>query len=414
MTFRLRRSEAKPSLHALIQDRHSVAELAASLAERSVIALDTEFVWEKTYYPQLGLIQIADRDSAWLVDPLALDKAALAPLLDILTDPEILKVAHSPEQDQICLYHGYGLVAEPLFDTAVGAALCGLGDQIGLSALLKKTLDIPLPKTHTRANWLQRPLPQALAAYALADVDHLVAAGEFLLAELDSRQRRKWALEVSATWSDRRRYEIDYDALAEKLVIGNGLSPRRHAVLRRVVRWREERARSSDVPRKWIADNQALSRIASAAPRKAEDLSHFRGLKVKPESHAARELLDAVGEALALPDEELVKPPARSEPRPNEGPALSALRCFIHLLASEQGVAARLLADNAAMVKLLRGKFRSVEDLRRSALLPSALVDHAGEDIIAVLNGRLGLRLDRGRVRRCVWRQDEPSDRGRA
>ena len=387
----------------LIQDEHRLADVAERLADHSIIAFDTEFVREKTYFPQLGLIQIAVRDEVWLVDPLTLDARALRPLLDVLQNPEILKVVHSAEQDQICLYHGYGMVAEPLFDTSIGAALCGLGDQIGLSNLLKKVLDIQLPKTHTRADWLRRPLPEAMAVYALADVEHLVETAERLLAKLDARERRDWALEVSAMWSDRKRYDPGPDVLAEKLAGGNGVSPRRYAVLRRVVRWREDRARSSNIPRKWIADDQVLTKLAGAAPRNPEELSHFRGLKVKPDSHAGRELLDAIGEALAIPDEQLVKPPVHPEARPHEGPALSVLRCFINLLAHEQGVAARFLADGETLIKLLRGKFRDPEELKQSKLLPAAVVDHVGEELVAVLNGGLGLRLERGRVERCAW-----------
>ena len=399
---------AEPNPHPrLIADKQRLADLASRLSERSTIALDTEFVREKTYFPQLGLIQIADRDEAWLVDPLALDARAIDPLLDVLRNPKILKVVHSAEQDQICLFHGYGMVAEPVFDTSIGAALCGLGDQIGLANLLKKILDIQLPKTHTRADWLRRPLPEAMVVYALADVEHLVETAEQLLAKLDARDRREWALEVSSMWSDRKRYDPDPDTLAEKLAGSSGFSPRRYAVLRRVIRWRENRARSSDIPRKWIADDQVLTKLAAAAPRKSEELSHFRGLKVKPDSHAGHELLDAIGEALAIPDEQLVKPPVRPEPRPHEGPALSVLRCFINLLAHEQGVAARFLADGETLVKLLRGKFRDSEDLKQSKLLPAAVVDHVGEEFLAVLNGGLGLRLERGRVERCAWENNE-------
>ena len=176
--------------HKLIQDKDQLAELVVHLSSCSIIALDTEFVREKTYLPQLGLIQIADRDDAWIVDPLALDGEAMTPLLEIFINPNILKVVHSAEQDQICLYHGYGIVASPLFDTAIGAALCGFGDQIGLSNLLKKTLNVDLPKSHTRANWLLRPLPKTMMTYALSDVDHLVEAAEVLMLQLDSRERR--------------------------------------------------------------------------------------------------------------------------------------------------------------------------------------------------------------------------------
>ena len=137
----------------LIQKRFDVNELAARLSNCSTIAFDTEFIREKTYFPQLSLIQVADCDDAWLIDPVALDSKDLKPLLEVFAIPNVLKVVHSAEQDQICLYQTYGMVAEPLFDTAIGAALVGLGDQIGLANLIKKTLHIQLPKAHTRSDW---------------------------------------------------------------------------------------------------------------------------------------------------------------------------------------------------------------------------------------------------------------------
>lgn len=392
----------------LIRDKLCLAKLAERLSNRSIVAFDTEFIREKTYFPQLGLIQVADQDDAWLVDPLVLDKKALTPLLEVFADSKILKVAHSAEQDQVCLYHSYGTVAEPLFDTAIGAALSGFGDQISLANLVKKTLGARLPKTHTRADWLRRPLPEVMAAYALADVAHLVEVAELLLAKLDSRGRRCWALEVSALWSDQKRYEMEPHTLAEKLVRGSSLPSRRYAILLHLIRWRENHARSRNIPRKWVADDQMLSKLSSATPKKVEELSHFRGLKVKPDSHAASELLEAIEHALAIPDEELIKPPRRLEPQLHEGPALNVLRCFVNLLAYEQGVAARFLANGDTLLKLLRGRFQHAEELKNSALLPAAVVDHVGDELVAILNGQLGLRLEQGQVQRCTWTKYKP------
>ncbi|MBG99829.1 MAG: hypothetical protein CMN58_05735 [Solibacterales bacterium] len=391
--------------HKLIQDKDHLAELAVHLSSCSTIALDTEFVREKTYLPQLGLIQIADRDDAWIVDPLALDVEAMAPLLEIFVNPNILKVIHSAEQDQICLYHGYGIVANPLFDTAIGAALCGFGDQVGLSNLLKKTLDVDLPKSHTRANWVLRPLPKTMMAYALSDVDHLVEAAEVLMLKLDSRERRQWAFELSARWVDLDRYASEVLTISERLVGKHTFTPRSYAVLCHLVQWREDCARAKNIPRKWIADDQVLAKLASVAPRKEEELTHFRGLKVKSDSHTAVELLTAVQRALDIPEEELVKPPIRLEPRPHEGPAMSVLRCFINLLAHEQGVAPRFLADGDTLLKLLRSEFSHVEELKQAALLPVAVVDQIGKDLVGVLNGQIGLRLEQGQAQRCTCEQ---------
>ncbi len=392
----------------LIQDKDHLAELVVHLSSCSIIALDTEFVREKTYLPQLGLIQIANRDDAWIVDPLALDVEAMTPLLEIFTNPNILKVMHSAEQDQICLYHGYGIVANPLFDTAIGAALCGFGDQIGLSSLLKKTLDVNLPKSHTRANWLLRPLPETMVTYALSDVDRLVEVAEILMLELDSRERRQWALELSALWVNLDRYASDPRISAERLVGKNTFTPRSYTVLCHLIQWREDCARAKNIPKKWIADDQVLVKLASVAPRKAEELAHFRGLKVKSDSHAASGLLTAVQLALDTPDEKLVELPTRLEPSPHEGPAMSVLRCFINLFAHEQDVAPRFLADGDTLLKLLRSEFSHVGELKQAALLPVAVVDQIGKDLVGVLNGQIGLRLKQGRGQRCTCENHKP------
>ena len=171
-----------------VGDPAQLREVAGRLANQPIVAFDTEFLREKTYYPKLGLIQVADRERSWLIDPLLLSAEELQPLLRVFTDPAIIKVAHSSEQDQSCLYYDYGIVASPLFDTSIAAALTGLGDQVGLAALLQKLLGVQLQKVHTRTDWLRRPLPEAMASYALLDVEHLVEAAEILMADLDSRK----------------------------------------------------------------------------------------------------------------------------------------------------------------------------------------------------------------------------------
>ena len=386
-----------------IQDAVQLSEVACQLAKQPIVAFDTEFLREKTYYPKLGLIQVADRERSWLVDPLSLSTEDLQPLLRVFTDPAIIKVAHSSEQDQSCLYYDYGIVASPVFDTSIAAALAGYGDQVGLAALLDKLLGVQLPKAHTRTDWLRRPLPEAMARYALLDVEHLVEAAELLMADLDSRNRRDWAMELSAQFADPDRYEPNPDAIAERLASNGGLKPQQYAVLRSLTRWREGQACKSNIPRKWLADDQVLVKLALASPSNLEELSHFRGLRIKADGRIAGEMLNAIAEGRKTPEEELVRPPKRLYKVTDEGPALSVLKCFLALVAQEQEVAPRFLIDADTMTRLLRKRkrFKSVDELRRSKLLSEGVIDLIGEEMVAVLNGRLALRLSNGRVERC-------------
>jgi hypothetical protein len=179
--------EKPPRQEGLIQDAAEVAALAERLSKQPLVAFDTEFIRERIFFPQLGLLQVADREQSWLLDPLALSRQELKPLLEIFSDQKILKIGHAVEQDQECLHSAYGMVASPVLDTAIAAALTGRGDQIGLAALVRKVLGVRLPKGHTRTDWLKRPLPAVMSKYALADVEHLVEVAEILLQDLDQR-----------------------------------------------------------------------------------------------------------------------------------------------------------------------------------------------------------------------------------
>ena len=409
-----RRSDQKPAREseasggsALIATHEEVAKVAERLATQPVIAFDTEFLRERTFYPQLGLIQIADREDSWLLDPLELSQSALQPLLDVFTDPNVLKVGHALEQDQECLYRSYGTLASPILDTSIAAALTGRGDQIGLSALLEKLLGIRLKKTHTRTDWLKRPLPEAMAEYARLDVDRLVEASDILLKDLERRGRREWALAVSGELAEASRYEPNPDALAQKLASNRRMDRTEYAVLRELVRWRENSVRSRDLPRKWLAEDQLLVKLAAAHPTRVEDLAHFRGLGAKMIEHGAKGLLGAIQRGLDTPVSEVPRPPERNEAAQDEQPALSVLRCFTTMLAREHDVAMRFVVDPDALLALLRGRFETIGDLRAANILGRGAVEMFGDEMIEILNGRRALRLESGRLFRYT-----PNGRG--
>ena len=391
--------ERQTNAQSLVSTRAEVAKLADRLARCPIIALDTEFLREKTFYPKLGLIQVADREHAWLLDPLALSKKDIGPLLKVWSDPNVLKVMHSAEQDQECLYHDYGMVATPLLDTSIAAALAGHGDQIGLGPLLSKLLGVKVPKHYTRADWLKRPLAKVLAEYALEDVRFLVEAAETLLAELENRERKNWAMKLSAQWADPARFEPNPDEAARKLATGRGMGAETYSVLRELVRWREERVRSADLPRRWVAEDGVLLKLASARPTKVDELAHFRGLGKNTRQSEA--ILEAIKRGMAVPAEERPKPPPRRESaEADEAPSVSVLKCFLNVMARGREVPARYLVDPDDVVKLLRGRFQNVKQLRDSGLLKIGAEDPVAEELLKVLQGRRALRLVKGRVER--------------
>lgn len=406
-----RKVKADPAQTALITDAAGVSAVAKALSGQKIIAFDTEFLRERTFYPQLGLLQIADRKRTWLIDPLAVSAEDMQPLLEVLTDPGTLKSAHSAEQDQECLYRDYGILATPLIDTSIAAALTGRGDQIGLAPLLSKMLGVHLPKSHTRANWLQRPLKQEMLDYAAEDVVHLVELTEKLLADLEKRGRKNWALRLSAELADRSRFEPDGRSIAQKLGGGGHIKPREYEVLKQLCQWREERIRKSNIPRRWLAEDRALVQLARTQPRKPEDLEAFHGAGLKVKGNGAESILRVVERALAVPEDQLEEPPRKLEPSPRESAALTVLKCFLNFLAQENEIPLRYLVDNDTTLLLLRGKFDSTKDLEESGLLSPGALEVFGEELLALLNGRRALKIQDGRPHR--FDPGEPSNPGR-
>ena len=217
------RAGASASNERLIQNAKELAKVAESLAKQPVIAFDTEFLRERTFFPQLGLIQVADREQAWLIDPLKLTKRDSNPFWTCSPIARSSKWRTPSSRTRSASTMATASCAEPVLDTAVAAALSGYGDQVGLSTLLRKLLSIRLAKGHTRTDWLKRPLPASMAAYALADVDHLVEAAEALLAELDARGRREWAMKLSEELSNPGRYNPDPEEMARQMALSRRL-----------------------------------------------------------------------------------------------------------------------------------------------------------------------------------------------
>ena len=282
------------------------AELARRLASRNGrVGLDTEFIRERTYWPQLALVQVAIGDDILLADMCVPGMAAaLAPLL---RDASTLKVMHSASEDLVALQHACGCVPRPLFDTQVAAALCGIGAGMGYQRLVAELLDVAVDKGETRSDWLRRPLSPQQLDYAADDVRHLFALHDRLDARLEALGRGGWLREDCARLAD-----------------GPGEDPWPHLSLRaaqfldadaqrrllRLLRWRETQARESDRPRNWILDGELAALLARNPPADAAALKAL--LESRPKSPVR--LAPAIWTALSTPlEDEAAMPLARDD-----------------------------------------------------------------------------------------------------
>ncbi len=376
-----------------IDSPEQLNSLARRLEGQRLIAFDTEFLWERTYSPNLGLIQVADPEDSWIIDPLRLSPRELKPLLDVFVSPDTLKVAHAVDQDQICLHRTYGVIAEPVLDTAAAAALLGMGEQIGLSTLLYKLLRVDIEKGYSRTNWLKRPLPAAMLQYAVEDVSHLPRAADILSERLGDLGRTDWALELSARGGEFAVAHFNPDAVARKIVDGRRLDVTTFGVVRELIAWREREAERADIPRKWVAEDKVLVKLASARPSTVEQLADFRGLGGIKSQRGAERVIHAIQKGLASKPDDYQVAGRKPQPTQTESAALVVLRCFLNTLAASHDLPVRMLVDNDSMLDLLRGKFEDAESLEASGLIEPRAVELIGEDLIAILNGRRGLRI---------------------
>lgn len=399
----------------LITTAKDIQALAKKLSKAKEIAFDTEFIRESTFYPKLEILQIATEEEAWLIDMQAFQEKGktrsdpkiqtnlkdLKPLMDVLVDPNILKVVHAAHGDQECLLSAMGIVAAPIFDTAVGASLCGLGDHIGLGNLLKSLLDIEHPKGYARTNWSKRPLPKPVLEYAILDVKHLIQVAHSLFDRLDQAQRRDWALDLSSKFCDKNLYEVPPEDITKRLAQSGKFNVKDYGVLLGLVRWREERVRELNVPRRWLADDGVLIDLAKIKPTTAEQLQGFRGLsKGEVKSPHAERILNAIQAGMSgeIETPSDIKRKNVLQPTSNENRAMDLLRVCLTLLSEEYQIASKHIVQPNHILPLLRLKPKTLDDLQSSGLVSSQLGEKGMKALYSFLKGEQGLVLNGGSV----------------
>ncbi len=326
------------------------------------IGLDTEFVRERTYWPQLALVQMAVDDRILLLDPLTPGMAdVLAPLL---TDTGVLKIMHSASEDLVAFLHACGAVPRPLFDTQIAAALTGTGAGLGYQKLVQEVTGTVLPKGETRSDWLRRPLSEAQLAYAADDVRHLFALHDHLQAGLQTLGREDWLVQDG----ERLLAGVERSDAGERwphLALRSAQFLPAEAQLRllRLLRWREAQARRSDRPRSWILDNELAVTLARTPPADRAALQALLDSTPK----APRKLGDALWQALSTPlDDESEAPLARTAADPDKA-ALRRLQDAVARHSAALGLPDGVLASRRHLETLLQA------DPQRPEAWPAAL-----------------------------------------
>ncbi|MGM0564552.1 MAG: ribonuclease D [Pseudomonadota bacterium] len=335
-------------------DNHAdLVALCQTLGQSPWLALDTEFHRERTYYPQLCLVQIADSDTIACIDPLAIDD--LSPLYQLLHNPEITKVLHSAVQDQEILFQASGRVPAPVFDTQIAASLQGYGDQVGYAKLVEEICQVQLDKSQSRTDWCQRPLKARQIDYAADDVRYLRDIYQKLVSELSDAGREAWLARDFAELSDPDRFTPNPAENWRKVKQFRRLRPNQLVVLQALAEWREERAMEKDKPRKWIASDDLLIDLARSQPANIDEMSGLRSASEGFVRHQGHFVLDLIQSARQRPKSEWPSLPDYQPLSPNQEAQVDYLMGASKLVAGEHNITTSSLVTRKQLEKLVQG-----------------------------------------------------------
>ena len=367
----------------------TTADLEAAckeLAKSEFITIDTEFLRETTFWPELCLIQMASPTTEALVDPLAkgLD---LKPFFELMANPDVLKVFHAARQDIEIIYNRGGLIPHPIFDTQVAAMVCGFGDSVSYDQLVSRTKGVQIDKSSRFTDWSRRPLSEKQLDYALADVTHLRDVYLYLKAELEREGRSSWLREEMDILEARETYDMHPDDAWQRLKM-RLRKPQELAILKFVAAWREREARSRNVPRSRVLKDDAIYEVAQQQPKDAEALGRLRTIpKGRERSAAGSAVVEAVNAALALPKADMPHAPRQTQPPEGAAAAAELLKVLLKLISEKHGVAPKVIANSEDLDRIAaegeKAEVAALHGWRRELF---------GEPALQLIQGQVALR----------------------
>ena len=354
-----------------------------------ILAVDTEFLREKTYYPKLCLIQVGTYEETAAIDPLLIED--LSPLATLLVDERITKVFHACTQDLETILYALDVVPKPIFDTQLAGAYVGMRQQLGYGALVERYTGVHLPKADSLTDWSRRPLDAEQLAYAEDDVRYLPGIYDAMMTQLVSRNRLAWVADEMAALSDRANVERRPEKAYLHLKRTASLTRKQLSVAREVCAWREREAARRDVPRKWVVSDEVLVEVSKRCPKTVDRLRRIRGTE-QLSAREAEVLVRAVRKGLAMDLDDLPAVPRRRErvSAEVEG-AVDLMYALLRIVADREDVAPQVIATRDDLLDLATGH-------RGCRLASGWRHELAGSLLERLLAGEIGLTVKEGRV----------------
>ena len=374
----------------LIDDDSQLKAFVKRCCTSPYMAIDTEFLREKTYYAHLCLIQVAIEGEVAIIDPFAIKDITL--LNDALTSPDVVKIFHASSQDIEILYHETGVVPRPVFDTQIAAALLGKSQQASYSSLVSSYCSVNLPKKDSFTDWSQRPLKDSQIRYAADDVVYLPQIYYDMVEVLNEKNRLHWLDEAFEEISSPEKYEIKPEERYRKLRRVNQLNAQQMAAAREFAAWRELKAQKINVPRKWIVSDEQIVEACRREARTIDELFMVRGMRESLRAEDARQAVACIKKGLSCPKEQLPQVHEKPKNEHNVDIVVDLMNAVVHLRARENHIAPQTLAPQAELMKLARGHDDECE------LLKGWRYKVIGKELKELLKGKFSLRIADGNL----------------
>ena len=370
----------------VITESEALKAFSSQLREQPFIAVDTEFMREKTYWPILCLIQAAADGMEAIIDPMA-EGLDLAPFLDVMADKKIVKVFHAARQDLEIFYKLMGEVPAPLFDSQIAAMACGFGDQVGYEPLMRSLVGAKIDKGSRFTDWARRPLTDAQLSYAMSDVTHLRDAYVLLKERLEKEDRMNWVEEETSALLDPDLYFIKPEDAWKRMKM-RGVRPNDLGPMMKLTEWRENEAQTRDVPRGRILKDEAIYELARLRPSSPKDLAKARSISSGFErSKTGAALLEAVEAGKNIPKDALPKIARNENREPPPADVVELLKVLLKRQCEKLSVAPKLIASSSDLEDIAlndNADVRALSGWRR---------DVFGELALKLKRGEIALKL---------------------
>ena len=373
-----------------ISNRESFRAFIERASSSSFLAIDTEFLREKTYYAKLCLLQIATENEVAIIDPFKV--GSLTPLAVLFEDEAIVKVFHACDQDIEILYHEIGVAPKPLFDTQVAAALLGHPKQVGYGALVHSICGVTLKKADSFTDWSVRPLSDSQIKYAADDVIYLAKMYGPIVEKLEKAGRLSWLKHDFDELCDPARFTVDPRKRFRHLKRGNQLTRKQLSAAREMAARREQRAESRNLPRKWVMTDEQIVEICKRESRTIDDLFLVRGVREKLSTRDAREVVALLCKGMGLPEDEWPTTGRSDRSERNVDVEVGLMGALLHLRAREAGVAPQAIASTSDLAALARGHKEDNE------LLRGWKYELVGKEFERLLGGKISLSFNKGKL----------------